>query len=195
MWFKSKRRSCSRSSTPFPSPKTNIKNLSEDLETLSTSNLGSSKKRNVNNNYIDDQEDIVQDLRIAMLRAGSYFKRQTYIEASLKAVLEHTNHKDSFEHLVAGKLAELWDDRKRHGANRQKFGPLQERLLERLSRNTSPKSVVRIVNKPLQIDHRFVAYCKGITWNEQKRLGKMITREKSIRCGMVSLSEFDFLGA
>jgi hypothetical protein len=194
MWFKSKRRSCSRSSILSRSQRQNIRNLTLGSGNLVHFEAWQLKKRNVNNNYIDDQEDIVQDLRIAMLRAGSYFKRQTYIESALNAVIEHTRCR-TFEHLVAHRLNELWIDRKRHGANRQKFGPLQERLLERLVKRYVPKAKRPDRNRPLQVDHRFVAYCKGITWNEQKRLGKMITREKSIRCGMVSLSEFDFLGA
>jgi hypothetical protein len=44
------------------------------------------------------------------------------------------------------------------------------------------------------MDSKFATYCKAITWNAQKSLGKKITREKSIRTGMVSLSEYDYLG-
>jgi len=47
---------------------------------------------------------------------------------------------------------------------------------------------------PLLMDTKFITYCKAITWNAQKALGKKITREKSIRTGMVSLSEYDYLG-
>jgi len=46
---------------------------------------------------------------------------------------------------------------------------------------------------PLSIDSKFATYCKAIVWNGQKSMGKKITREKSIRSGMVSLSEFDYL--
>ena len=45
----------------------------------------------------------------------------------------------------------------------------------------------------LKIDSKFATYCKAIVWNGQKSMGKKITREKSIRSGMVSLSEFDYL--
>ena len=41
------------------------------------------------------------------------------------------------------------------------------------------------------IDTKFSTYCKAIVWNGQKSLGKKITREKSVRNGVVSLSEFD----
>ena len=37
------------------------------------------KRRNINNNVSEDQEDMVQEIRIALIRAGSYYKRQTYI--------------------------------------------------------------------------------------------------------------------
>jgi len=31
-------------------------------------------------------------------------------------------------------------------------------------------------------------------WNQQRSMGKKITREKPLRAGMVSLSSFDYLG-
>ena len=45
------------------------------------------------------------------------------------------------------------------------------------------------------IDGKFTTYCKAITWNAQKSMGKKITREKGIRQAMVSLSEFDYLSS
>jgi hypothetical protein len=48
--------------------------------------------------------------------------------------------------------------------------------------------------EPLVLDSKFNTYCKAITWNAQKSIGKKITREKSWRTGLVSLSEFDYLG-
>jgi hypothetical protein len=44
------------------------------------------KKKNSKNSMTNDQEDDVQELRIALLRAGSYYKRQTYIEESFEAL-------------------------------------------------------------------------------------------------------------
>ena len=38
------------------------------------------KKKNSLNNYTDDAEDIKQSLTLDMLKAGSYYKRQIYIE-------------------------------------------------------------------------------------------------------------------
>ena len=44
------------------------------------------KKKNSRNNYIDDPEDIKQELQMSMLRAGSYYKRQVYIEKCFAAL-------------------------------------------------------------------------------------------------------------
>lgn len=151
------------------------------------------KKKNSNNNHTDEQEDVAQDLRIALLRAGSYYKRQTYIENCF-TVLQQTL-RDKFVKSILEELVDLWNNRTRHGANRQKFGEYQEAIMERLlvkfvERDLRPKRAA-----PLEMDAKFVTYCKQIIWNQQKAIGKKITREKSWRNGLVSLSEFDYLGA
>lgn len=150
------------------------------------------KKKNSQNNYNDDQDDIVQELRISLLRAGSYYKRQTYIESSFKSL--ELDLKDKFTMSLIKELRNLWDNRTRHGANRQKFGPFQELILERLVRKYVTNDNRPDRKRPLQIDTKFTTYCKQIAWNSLKSMGKKITREKSFRSGMVSLSEFDYLG-
>jgi len=151
------------------------------------------KKRNSNNNHTDEQEDVAQDLKIALLRAGSYYKRQTYIENCF-SILEETL-KDKFIKEILNELIDLWNNRTRHGANRQKFGEYQQQIMEQLvakyvkSENRPQKTT------PLEMDAKFIRYCKQINWNQQKAIGKKITREKSWRNGLVSLSEFDYLGA
>jgi len=150
------------------------------------------KRRNVNNNVSEDQEDMVQEIRIALIRAGSYYKRQTYIESCFDALDEHI--KDPFTKALVCELKHLWKNKTRHGANRQKFGDYQEVLLDRLLRKYVPKNARPQRNQPLLLDPKFVTYCKQITWNEQKRMGKKITRDKSWMTGLVSLSEFDYLG-
>jgi hypothetical protein len=149
------------------------------------------KRKNVKNNCPEDQEDIVQDIRIALLRAGSYYKRQTYILSSFEALEEHV--KDPFMSKLINELKGLWKKRTRHGAGKQKFGPFQEAILERLLRRYIPKNARPQRDRPLIFDKRFAIYCKRITWNEQRHAGKKITREKSWRSGMASLSEYDFL--
>ncbi len=44
------------------------------------------KKKNSRNNLTDELEDIAQELRWAIIRAGVYYKRQVYLEDCMKAV-------------------------------------------------------------------------------------------------------------
>ena len=149
------------------------------------------KKKNTNKNYLDDAEDIKQELQMSMLRAGSYYKRQVYIEKCFEIAKKYV--RDKFVAKVLFELEELWQNRTRHGANRQKYGAFQEKILDKIVRKFVPKDQRPRKDAPLKIDSKFTTYCKAIIWNGQKSMGKRITREKSIRSGMVSLSEFEFL--
>ena len=149
------------------------------------------KKKNSRNTYTDDPEDIRQELQLSMLRAGSYYKRQVYIEKCFKAAKKYATDKSVCTLLED--LEMLWDNRTRHGANRQKFGQQQEEMLQEIVKEIVPKEEAPDRNANLKIDSKFATYCKAIVWNGQKSMGKKITREKSIRSGMVSLSEFDYL--
>lgn len=150
-------------------------------------------KRNQNNNMIEEEEDIVQEIRIAMLNAGSYYKRQTFIEKSFLALKGRI--KDPLMQRVLLQLKKLWKDRRRHGAGRQKFGPHQESVLEIMVNRYVPDEIRPRKDAALVFDPRFETYLKTNTWNRQKHLGKKVTREKSWRTGLVSLSEFDYLGS
>ncbi len=88
------------------------------------------KRKNSRNNFTDDAEDIYQELVAAMLRAGSYYKRQVYIENCLALAKEYAS--DDLIGRIVYELEDLWANRTRHGANRQKYGPFQEQLLERI---------------------------------------------------------------
>lgn len=151
------------------------------------------KKKNSQNSMSYDPEDNVQELRIALIRAGSYYKRQCFIEACFESLKVYA--KDKFIKLIVKQLESLWIDRKRHGANRQKFGDFQEVILEMLVKKHVPKDKRPSMDMPLKIDLKFATYCKQIVWNAQKNLGKQITKEKSWRGGMVSLSEFDYFAS
>lgn len=150
-------------------------------------------KKNSRNNHTDEQSDIVQEIRMAMLTAGSYFKRQTYLEACFTACSKHIS--DPFTMSVLQNLKQLWKNRKRHGAARQKFGPHQEQLLEKLTRKYVPVEEQPNKAARLVFDTSFNVYCKSITCNRQKALGKKITREKPLRTGLVSISEYDYMGS
>ncbi len=150
-------------------------------------------KKNTKSSKTDEQEDFVQELKMALIRAGSYYKRQTYIEACFIA-LEPCLH-DRFLTGVLKELKNLWSNRTRHGANRQKFGKFQEDILEKLVKSAVPIEKQPCKDQPLKVDTKFITYCKAITWNAQKSMGRKITREKSWRTGLVSISEFAYLGA
>ena len=147
--------------------------------------------KNSRNNHTDEQADIAQDIIIALMKAGSYYKRQIYIEKCLDLCQKHAQD-DFIKHMV-DTLRDLWKNKTRHGANRQKFGPHQEKILFKLVRKLVPKKDRPNKEANLKMDSKFSTYCKSITWNQVKAMGKKITREKSIRSNQVSLSEFDFL--
>lgn len=149
-------------------------------------------KKNTNNNHTDSQEDVAQEMRIALLRAGSYYKRQCYIEKCLDLCSKYAN--DEFIKSIMKELKNLWKNKTRHGANRQKFGLHQEKMLDKLLKCVVPIKERPSKKTPLKMDAKFQTYCKAISWNAQKSIGKKITREKTIRTGLVSLSEFDYLG-
>lgn len=176
----------------FPITEDEYKVLDEKFGKLCHYAAWQLKKKNSKNSQTNDPEDDAQELRMALLRAGSYYKRQAYIEASFEALEAHIE--DKFIKNIVKELQQLWKDRRRHGANRQKFGEFQERLLDRLVKKHVPKDQRPDKNKCIVIDNQFSIYCKNIVWNEQKSLGKKITREKSWRTGLVSLSEYDYLG-
>jgi hypothetical protein len=147
--------------------------------------------KNSKNNHTDEQEDIVQDLKISLLTAGTYFKRQTYIENCLKTCKVYV--KDKFISIILDELSDLWDNKTRHGASRQKFGPYQEQLLNQLVDVLVPMEKKPSKNAPLKINAKFRTYCKSISWNRLKAMGKKITKEKGLRSKQASLSEYDYL--
>jgi hypothetical protein len=148
-------------------------------------------KKNSRNNHTHEQEDISQEIRMALMRSASYYKRQCYIEECLELATKHV--KDKFIKAIVEQLTYLWKNKTRHGASKQKFGPHQEAVLDRIVRHIVPPSERPNRRAPLKMDSKYSTYCKAITWNTLKAMGKKITREKSIRSGMVSISEYDYL--
>lgn len=150
-------------------------------------------RRNTRNNHTDEIEDLIQELKFAIVVAGCYYKRQTYIEDCLNTC---KNVKDKFTKKMVKELQYLWDNRTRHGANKQKFGLPQEQMLDEIVLDFIPVNKRPIKSKTkLVIDGKFTTYAKSILWNTQKAIGKRITKERSIRQGMASLSQFSYLGA
>ena len=148
-------------------------------------------RRNSNNNHNFEIEDFQQELMISILRAGSYYKRQCFIEQCFESIKNYGKSKS--HKLKLKKLIKLWNNRTKHGANRQVFGEPEEIILEKLVKATTPK-----INRPskqsdLLLDGKFFTYAKQILWNCQRSIGKKITKERPIRVGQVSLSDFDYL--
>lgn len=128
---------------------------------------------------------------LAVLRAGSYYKRQVYIDSSFSALFD--SKMDKIARMVLEELFDLWKNRTRHGANRQKFGDHQEKILDNLCECYLRDFRIPDKKRELIFDAKFFTYCKQIVWNAQRNLGKKITREKPIRSGQVSLSDHDYL--
>lgn len=177
----------------FPITDTEYRELLKKFGKLSYYAAHQLKKKNCNNNTTDDIEDINQELQLSIVRAGSYYKRQVYIETCL--LLLDTHIKDKLFKCFVLNLKDLWKNRTRHGASHQKFGEYQENLLDILVNNFVPKEKIPDKLRCLKIDKKFITYCKAILWNGQKLIGKKITKEKNIRTGLCSLSEYDYLGS
>jgi len=73
--------------------------------------------------------DFQQELMLAVLRAGSYYKRQVYIDKSFSML--QSKKLDKVSGMMLSELNQLWKDRTRHGANRQKFGDHLGSVLKR----------------------------------------------------------------
>ena len=151
-------------------------------------------KKNTQNNHTEEEEDIAQELRLSVIRAASYYKRQVYIESCFLS-LEKYIIKDKFTVSVFSNLVELWKNRTKHGASRQKFGPPQEEMLAKLVKGYVPKAERPNPEAPLKFDSRFNTYCKSIAWNQLKSIGRKVTKEKSLRSHAVSISEYSYLGS
>ncbi len=148
-------------------------------------------KRNTRNNHALEETDIAQELFIALIDAGYYHKRQTYIEKCLDLCMKYTKDKMSF--MLVESLCDLWKNKTRHGAGKQTFGQHQEQLLEQLVLKVVPKSKRPCSKAYLVMDNKFINYCKRIIWNKNKAIGKKITREKGLRCGAIDISEHEYL--
>jgi hypothetical protein len=94
---------------------------------------------NSRNNHQLDVEDIKQELLMAVIRSGSYYKRQTYIESSFETLERHIPEEGIFKKLFDS-LKDLWKNKTHHGAYRRKFGDPQEEILEKLVKKFVPSN-------------------------------------------------------
>jgi hypothetical protein len=148
-------------------------------------------RKNSCNNHQFELEDVSQELMVAVLRAASYYKRQVFIDSSLTALQQAQMDKTS--RLILRELIDLWNNRTRHGASRQKFGDYQEFILDLFLKKFLNEDEIPDKKRELQMETKFLTYCKQILWNASKHLGRKISREKPLRSGQVSLSDHDYL--
>jgi hypothetical protein len=174
----------------FPITNEEYRQLEKKFDSLCCFAAWQLKRKNSSNNCPEEFDDYVQDFREAMVTAGAYYKRQVYIQDCLAAASRAAT--DPFTRSVVDELKRLWADRKRHGASRQKFGDHQENILDRLVARLVPSAARPRRDRPLTIDKRFPRYCKNVIWNKQKAAGRKISRERSLRTGLVSLSQYDY---
>jgi hypothetical protein len=149
-------------------------------------------KKNTRNNHTDDEEDIAQEIKISLIRAGSYFKRQVYIEKCLALCAKYA--KGRLNKNLVKSLQNSWKNKTRHGAGKQRFGQPQIDMLEKLVAKFVPEDKRPSKLDPLDVgSKKFAIYCKSICWNTSKHIGKQISKMKLIRNGSVSINEFEYL--
>lgn len=175
----------------FPISNEEFKELQKEFGKLAKFASWRLIKENSKPNYTDDQEDIEQGLLVSVIKAGSYYKRQVYIEECLKISFDFVDNE--FILLLLKELVDLWCNRTRHGANRQKYGPMQEKILEKIVEAYVPDELTPDRDAKLKIDSKFRTYCKAILWNEKRSMGRKISKETSIRSGSSSLSNYAYL--
>lgn len=143
--------------------------------------------KNTTSMHTEDYEDIEQEMRQSMIVAALYAKRHKYIEDCFE--IGNKIIKDDKNLFTLNKLESIW----RNKATR--FTRVHDQMLEDLMINCVPENYRPSPNTPLDVDSsKFKAYCKGITWNRCKAMGRKITKERPLRSGIVSLSKFDFSG-
>ena len=145
----------------------------------------------------EDLQDYHSDIQIGMFRAGSYYKRQCFLEAvfSYMKYCKLFMEPKEIEELTA--LKSMWSSHK----TRSSFGITQEDQLIILlkkyegvaSKPNGAKIEIPNINTTLKFDRNFEVYCKAIIWNTKKSLGQQISKENADRNNEISLSEWEFL--
>lgn len=142
----------------------------------------------------EDLQDYHSEIVLGMFRAGSYYKRQVFIE-------------NVFDYLRSCKKYMCADDIDMLAGFQNKWKKKSEFLetdenelvlfLERFKiynddiNRSGPCYPNQ--NSQLKIDNKFKVYCKAIIWNTTKSLGQHISKENETKMKEVSLDEWSFL--
>ena len=132
----------------------------------------------------EDLSDFHSEIQLGMCRAGSYFKRQTFLEKCFT----HLEQSDlsSEDKSILEEIQKIWNTKK------ALFGEKEEdRLLELF--NKYRDNVDFSDHDRLIFNEKFEVYCKSIIWNTTKTLGEHISRENSLRASEISLDEYPFI--
>lgn len=149
---------------------------------------------NTKGSHTDDQDDIEQEMYQSMIIAAMYHKRQCFIDSCFNALANNVKDKGLLE--IISKLESLWRPEasdELQATPRRRFGEHQEKTLYRLVNSCLPSALRPSPNTPFKFNEKFERYCKANTWNRIKTLGRKITKERTLRSGMASLSSFNYL--
>ncbi len=78
---------------------------------------------------------------------------------------------------------------------KKKFCNDHELMLTELVSKHVPEKLQPKQSDPLEFTEKFLAYCKRISWNRCKALGANVTKNRSVRSGMVSISSFNYMAS
>ena len=107
------------------------------------------QKKNCKNNYTDDFDDINQELQLSIIRAGSYYKRQIYIEKCFETISQY--NMDFFLNKIVKNLQDLWQNFATSLASSLRFYSRKNPYYtEILFRNTS-RYIFVVYNKTLPL--------------------------------------------
>lgn len=143
----------------------------------------------------EDLDDFHSEIVIGMCRAGSYYKRQIYIEGLFKFF----EQRDLQDYISCGDQYKLETIQNKWTNKKSSFQETDENELIALSKKYTgivkqkqcgslPKQI-----QPLTFSQKFQIYCKAIIWNTCKSLGQQINKENMHRCAEISLDEWGFL--
>jgi hypothetical protein len=133
----------------------------------------------------EDLDDFHAEIQIGMCRAGSYYKRQTFIEKAFDYLDQHKLSKDDKSKI--NDLKEIWFTKK------SAFTEDKEDILRAILDSKQKETKEIDGNVSLEFDEKFKIYCKAIIWNTAKALGQQISKENSARASEMSLDECPFI--
>ena len=168
--------------------------------------FAASKLASANRKSEEDLQDFHSEILIGMFRAGSYYKRQTFIESTFKYLDKSRVFMSSEDLADLNLLQKMWYQRKAYFTEihevliREVLGKYTDALEEKTPSDKEPlefnpanqKTYVNANGETKKVNP-FEVYCKAIIWNTKKSLGQAISKENEHKCKEVSLDEWNFL--